>query len=285
MRTALGTLDERRCIILLAAGNTAGAIESCQEGISTLSPMAQKAPDDLQIQRLIANTEGSYANAQRLSKNPQEAEKHARLALESLQRLELLAPNNAEYRRLASATETILAGSLAASGNMPAGLEAFRRAVQAMRIAIEIDPDDLGSALRLSVTLLAFSGRLAASGNQDAAHDAAREAVQLLQYTAERPGAGALEWNEYANALLKVDWPDLRQVNKALQLSQNAVAATSRKNPFFLDTLAWARFRNGETDKAADVEREALALLPPNSSGGLHDELAGALKAFLSGQP
>src|ERR1035441_3065490 len=167
-------------------------------------------------------------------------------------------------------------------GNMPAGLEAFRRSVQAMRIAIEIDPNDLGSALRLSVTLLAFSGRLAASGNQDAAHDAAREAVQLLQYTAERPGAGALEWNEYANALLKVDWPDLRQVNKALQLSQNAVAATSRKNPFFLDTLAWARFGNGETDKAADVEREALALLPPNSSGGLHDELASALKAFLS---
>jgi serine/threonine protein kinase/tetratricopeptide (TPR) repeat protein len=285
MRTALGTLDERRCIVLLAAGNNAGALEACQEALSTLSPMAQKAPDDVQIQRLIATTEGSYANAERLSKNPQEAEKYARLALESLQRLELLAPNNADYRRLASTTETILAGSLASTGNLPASLEAFRRSVQAMRVALEIDPEDLGSAMRLSVTLLAFSGRLAAGGDQNSAHDTAREAIQLLEYTAERPSAGALEWNEYANALLKVEWPDLRQVDKALQLSQRAVAATARKNPFFLDTLAWARFRKGEAAQAADVEREALALLPRDASGGLHDELASALKQFLSSQP
>ena len=30
--------------------------------------------------------------------------------------------------------------------------------------------------------------------------------------------------------------------------------------------------------------REALALLPANSTGGLHDELAAALKTFLEGQ-
>jgi tetratricopeptide (TPR) repeat protein len=281
MARALGTVDERRCIILLASGNNAAALESCQEGISILTPIARQAPDDVNIQRLIANNEGSYANALRLSKQPQEAEKHARLSLASLQHLEQLAPNNAEYRRLASSAESILALSLASSGNMPASFDAFRRAVQSMQIAMEIDPNDLGSALRLSVTLMSFSARLAATGNKEGAHDAAKEALQLLQQTAEKPGAGAVEWNEYADALLKVEWPELRQWPKALKLAQDAVSATARKNPFFLDTLAWAWFRNGEPSKAVDVEREALALLPPNSTGGLHDELAGALKTFL----
>jgi tetratricopeptide (TPR) repeat protein len=285
MLTALGSIDERRCIVLLASGNTAGAMESCQQGIATLSPLAAKSPDDVRIQRLIASTEGSYANALRLSKKPQEAEKHARLALESFARLEVLAPNNAEYRRLASATGTVLATSLAAVGDTAGSLEAFQRSVQAMQVAIEIDPQDLGSALRLSVTLLAFSRRLAAGGAKDQAHDAAREALQLLDRTSQRPGAGAVEWNELADALLKVEWPDLRQWPKALQLAQHAVSATSRKNPFFLDTLAWALYRNGSATQAAETEREALNLLPAGSKDGLRDELSRGLKTFLNEAP
>lgn len=285
MLSALGAIDERRCVVLLAAGNSSGAAQACQEGIATLTPLAGKSPDDVKVQRLIATTEASYANALRLSKQPQDAEQHARLAIESLERLEVLAPNNAEYRRLASSSETILAGSLAASGNLPASLEAFRRSVQSMEAAIEIDPNDLGSALRLSVTLLAFSRRLAASGSKDEAHDAAKEALQLLERTSQRPGAGAVEWNELADALLKVEWPDLHQWPKALQLAQNAVSATGRKNPFFLDTLAWAWFRNGSASRAVETEREALGLLPAGSKGGLQDELTRGLKTFLGETP
>src|SRR5262249_50238781 len=163
-----------------------------------------------------------------------------------------------EYRRLASTVEAILAGSLAAGGNLQGSLEEFRKSVQSMQIAMEIDPHDTGSALRLSLTLHALSSRLSAAGNKDAAHDAAKEAVQLLRQTAEKPSAGPVEWNEYANALLKVEWPDLRDWTKALELAGRAVAATNRKNPFMLDSLAWACFRNGRAKEAADVEREAL---------------------------
>ncbi|HEV2447077.1 MAG TPA: hypothetical protein VGS58_14195, partial [Candidatus Sulfopaludibacter sp.] len=281
MRRALGTIDEKRCAVLLTAGNSAGALEACQEGISTLAPLAKASPDDVEVQRLIAVTQASYANALRLSRKPADAAVQAKLAVESLGRLELLAPNNAEYRRLASTAETILAGSLAASGDAAASLEAFRRSVHSMEVAIEIDPSDLGSPLRLAVTLRAFSQRLTAAGNKDAGHQAAQEAVRLLQETAEKPGAGAVEWNEYADALLKVEWPDLVQPAKALQLAQNAVSATKRTNPFFLDTLAWAYFRNGDAPKAAQTEREALGLLPADAKGGLHDELDRGLSTFL----
>jgi tetratricopeptide (TPR) repeat protein len=150
-----------------------------------------------------------------------------------------------------------------------------------MEIAIEIDPSDLGSPLRLAVTLLQFSHKLATGNDPAGAQGAAREALQLLAKTAEKPEAGPIEWNEYADALLKVDWPDLQQPAKALSLAQKAAAATSRKNPFILDTLAWAYFRSGDAPQAVLAEQEALSLLPAGAKGGLHDELDRGLKTFL----
>jgi tetratricopeptide (TPR) repeat protein len=280
MPIALATIDERRCIVLMAGGNTKGALEACREGIATLAPLAADSPDDVKIQRLLAGAQASYANDLRLSNQPHDAEKQARQALESLDRLQRLAPSNAEYRRMASSTETVLAQSLTAAGDAAGSLQAFRQAVQAMQVAIEIDPGDLGSALRLGVTLLAFSRRLASSGSAEEAHDAAQDALRLLDRTAAQPGAGPLEWNEFADALLKVDWPDLRRWPKALELARKSVAATGRKNPFFLDTLAWAYFRTGNANQAAETEREAIGLLPVDSKGGLRDELQRGLTTF-----
>jgi tetratricopeptide (TPR) repeat protein/tRNA A-37 threonylcarbamoyl transferase component Bud32 len=276
----LGTVDDRRCIAFLTAGNSAKAFESCQEGIAVLGPLAKSAPQDAEVQRLIATTEASYGNALRLSRKPEDAARQARLAIESFDRLEALAPSNAEYRRFASAAQTILALSLAATGDNVGSQEAFRKSVQSMEIAVEIDPADLRSPLRLAVTLLAFSRRLQQTGDQTAAHQTAQEALALLERATQKPSAGAVEWNEYADALLKVEQPDLLQPAKALHLAQNAVAATNRTNPFFLDTLAWAYFRSGDAPKAAETERDALRLLPAGAKGGLHDELEHGLETF-----
>ena len=276
----LGTVDDRRCIAFLTAGNNAKASESCQEGIAVLEPLAKSAPQDAEVQRLIATTEASYGNALRLSRKPEDAAQQARLAIESFDRLEALAPSNAEYRRLASAAQTILALSLAATGDNAGSQEAFRKSVQSMEIAVEIDPADLRAPLRLAVTLLAYSRRLQQTGDQTAAHQTAQEALALLERATQKPSAGAVEWNEYADALLKVEQPDLLQPAKALHLAQNAVAATNRTNPFFLDTLAWAYFRSGDAHKAAETERDALRLLPADAKGGLHDELEHGLETF-----
>jgi len=277
---ALGRIDERRCIVLFTAGNNAGAIEACREGIDTLTPLARAAPGDIEVQRSIATTETSYANALRLTGKPLDAVKHGEAAMEAFDRLRALAPSNAEYRRLASTNDAVLAATLAATGDKQRSLDVFRRSVHSMEIAIEIDPSDLNSPLRLAVTLLTFSRRLTAAGDQSAAHDAASEALRLLSQTASRSTAGPVEWNEYADALLKAGFPDLTQPQKALELARQAVAATDRKNAFFLDTLAWAYFRTGDAADAAATEREALALVPAAAKGGLHDELQHGLDTF-----
>jgi serine/threonine protein kinase/tetratricopeptide (TPR) repeat protein len=282
---AMGTVQERLCIMRLATGNNAGAIETCRDAIATLSPLAQTLPDDLDVQRLLGSTHASYANALRLSGKPRDAAAQAAAGLEVLRKLQSMAPSNAEYRRLSASAESILAGSLAAAGDVAGSSAAFGRAIRATEIAVEIDPSDLGSSLRLAGTLLAFSRRLAQSGDHVRARDSAQEALRLLQLTAEKPGAGPVEWNEYADALLKTDPPELRNPAKALRLAGDAVSATKRRNPFFLDTLAWAYFRTGDSAKAVDTEREALQLVPADAKGGLHDELAQGLSGFLATVP
>jgi eukaryotic-like serine/threonine-protein kinase len=282
MRRALGSVDERRCIILLTSGRNSEALAACQEGIATLTPLAQDAPNDIQVQRMLASTEASNANALRFSGKPEAATQQARLALASLDRLQILAPENAEFRRMSASAEIILAGSLARTGDQQGSEQAYRRAARATELAVEIDPADLQSPLRLAVTLLALSRREASRGDKTSAHETARQALGLLRAVAEKPGAGAVEWNEYADALLKTDWPDLADNAEALRLAQKSVSATDRKNPFCLDTLAWAYFRTGDSAKAAATERDALSLLPANAHGGLHDELQQGLNTFLA---
>ena len=139
--------------------------------------------------------------------------------------------------------------------------------------------------MRLAVTLLSFSRRLSASGDKDRAHDTARQALQLLEQTANQPSAGAVEWNEYADALLKVEWPDLRQSARALQLFRmpSPLPIGNIRSSWTHWHRAW--FRMGDATKAAETEREALRLLPANATGGLSAELSQALKTFTSGTP
>ena len=108
------------------------------------------------------------------------------------------------------------------------------------------------------------------------------EAIELMRAVAERPGAGPYEWNGYANALMKSEIEALRQPAKALELALRATGATKEPNPLFLDTLAWAYFRNGDVTSAIRTERQALTLVPAgNALGqGLRSELEQGLARF-----
>jgi TPR repeat protein len=56
----------------------------------------------------------------------------------------------------------------------------------------------------------------------------------------------------------------LRNPLEAVALATKAVAA--RNNPDYLDTLAAAYFAAGQTEKAIEAEKKALALSPGNES-------------------
>jgi cytochrome c-type biogenesis protein CcmH/NrfG len=86
----------------------------------------------------------------------------------------------------------------------------------------------------------------------------------------------------YADILLKSEIERLREPEKALDLALRASRATQETNPTFLDTLAWAYFRTGDTAAAVRTERKALSLVPAgNALGqGLRSELEQGLAEF-----
>jgi len=73
-----------------------------------------------------------------------------------------------------------------------------------------------------------------------------------------------------------------RNGTNAVLLAEEAVAATHRKNPGFLDTLAAAYAESQQFDKAAAVEQEAIGLL--KSEPEKHD-YASHLKLYQANQP
>jgi tetratricopeptide (TPR) repeat protein len=74
----------------------------------------------------------------------------------------------------------------------------------------------------------------------------------------------------------------VRDAKGAVGLAERAVAATERRNPLVLDTLAAAYAGVGRFAEAAGVQREALSLLP---EGKLKWEYGARLKLFESGAP
>jgi serine/threonine protein kinase len=69
------------------------------------------------------------------------------------------------------------------------------------------------------------------------------------------------EMNDMAWALATSKTPTLRNGTNAVQLAEEVVAKTTRKNAFFLDTLAAAYAETQQFDKAVAVEQEAMSLL------------------------
>lgn len=92
-----------------------------------------------------------------------------------------------------------------------------------------------------------------------------------------------------AAGLIELAWllatsnePQIRDGTNAVAFAERAVAATQRKAPSFLDTLAAAYAESGEFAKAVSTEKEALTL---NHNQALNDELGFHLSLFESGSP
>ena len=161
-------------------------------------------------------------------------------------------------------------------------METYSKAVASMQSLMSIDPSDSKAPAGLALALTRMATEMKKIGDLANAEKASSGAIDLMRAVAERPGAGPSEWNDYANALMKSEIESLRQPAKALELALRATRATKESNALFLDTLAWAYFRNGDAPSAIRTERAALSLVPAgNALGqGLRSELEQGLVQF-----
>jgi len=98
----------------------------------------------------------------------------------------------------------------------------------------------------------------------------------------ETEGASADNDNGIAWDLATNPDPKLRDGRRAVELAENAVAATNRKGPGFLDTLAAAYAEAGQFTNAVRIEQEAMSLLT-NVDEKL--DYASRLKLYEAGLP
>jgi tetratricopeptide (TPR) repeat protein len=88
--------------------------------------------------------------------------------------------------------------------------------------------------------------------------------------------------NKLAWMLATSDVATIRNGTNAVQLAETAVAATSRKNWSFLDTLAASYAETQQFDKAAAAEREAIDLL---KTGPEKKDCVSRLNLYLANKP
>ncbi len=99
-------------------------------------------------------------------------------------------------------------------------------------------------------------------GRIDEARPYTAELISILERAVQQ-GADANALNNYAWLLLTCEPSDLRDPKAALPVAIEANEMTDHENPAYLDTLALAYHLTGDTARAVENQKKAIALLPP----------------------
>jgi eukaryotic-like serine/threonine-protein kinase len=128
---------------------------------------------------------------------------------------------------------------------------------------------ELGISLEHLSFVLRIQGSLLEAG---AVH---REAMKAWADSAE--GATSVQMNEIAWSIAVSEEASPAEAQRAVELAEKVVAATHRKDPALLDTLAAALARRGQMGKAAAIQEEAIGLL---TDPGQKQDYASRLRLY-----
>ena len=281
-RQILAHASHRLCASLMALGDSAAAVGSCQRSVSLYDALLSGPAATVQLKEEAAGATVAYANALRLTGRSEEALALNAKAIEALRTLAAESPTNGKVR-LELATALARQGTIeTALSRDSAAVESYRQAVDVFDGLLAADPVNQRIRTLLSYLLLRRSPTLVRVGHSDEASTSTRRGLGLLKGQAERATAGPTDLNEYAFWLLTCVPETERRPSEALRFARRAVE--SQANPVFLDTLALAYFQTGAVADAVKTEERALAMLPPVASGskptGLRSEIEGHLAQF-----
>ncbi|MCH8343318.1 MAG: serine/threonine protein kinase [Planctomycetes bacterium] len=129
------------------------------------------------------------------------------------------------------------------------------------------------------LTMNSLANLYSSQGRMNDARPLVRALQEIERRRADRPGASANDKNRCAWNLVTCKPPDLRDPEAALLLAIEANEITDHENPAYLDTLSLAYHLTGDTAKAIESQKMAIALLPRGDSS-LRTSLEEALAKF-----
>jgi tetratricopeptide (TPR) repeat protein len=167
------------------------------------------------------------------------------------------------------------------------------KAIETQKRSLVLIPEEAASRWEIEGRLATYYRSV---GRMDDAARLARQRLETLRRLLERGGETPKVLNDYARDLLTIEAPDLRDPAAAhcvgadwppgnrddtrpppsrptvsaaaLPLAERACALAEERGTYgrwaYLDTLALAQHRTGDTAKAVETQKRALALIPPD---------------------
>jgi serine/threonine protein kinase len=262
-------------------GDPSAALESFRHCEQLVSEWQRGHPDDEHIPQMLAFARERIAWFIMLAGEPaSNAEAPVRAAIAAYVKRVAQKPSSKVARfNLAKAYE-ILAEVLKREGKTSDALDACRQSrsmVERLRTEDATDseyPISLADSAVLLVDLLASNGQAA-----EARSEAART-LGGLRAPAHAANPIPRLLDPYLRLLLDTSDPELAKTDDPLPLALRVVELSGGKDADSLLLLAKAYRRAGDSQRALDTARKALALLPPVPAGKPVPELRSQIQAF-----
>jgi tetratricopeptide (TPR) repeat protein len=257
--------------------NDTGQLEQAErvfrQALEVFEQAARDFPAKLYLRQEQAFSHRSLAEVLIEAARGDEAEHEFRAAIALYAGLKAAVPSMVFYRQEEGYATWMLAIALERAGRLDAAEAEYRRAITQHEQAGAAFPketaltDRLGTLKVRLVELLRRRGKLA-------------EAKSMYREVAER--GSAPELNQFGWSLATDPDSNLRDGTNAIVFAEKAVAATSRTNASYLDTLAAAYAEVGQFTNAVRVQQEGIALLQNETA---KTDYASRLKLYENNSP
>ena len=159
-----------------------------------------------------------------------------------------------------------LGESLSEINDGTGALQNFRQALMIMQDLAQRNPDNLQLQAKLSDSLLDLGLLLAKKGDFGQGKPMVSRGLHISKSLADRSEATAADLNRHAEALLNCKPGGPCDASAALPYAKRAVDMTKAGDPAYLDSLARAYFKTGDSPTAVETEEKVFLLLPPSNA-------------------
>jgi serine/threonine protein kinase len=249
--------------------------------IETAASLEQANPGVPEYRRMIAYGELRAGDVRARMGDPSGLRRMER-ALGMYEDLAAAAPHSAGAQRAISVASALIGDVLALGNRDKEAVRRYRRALDATETLAGADPRNEQFQRDRFTYLGRLADALAKSGDIAGARSMTRRLLAELKPAVDGPGASEFSLWQYAWTLLTTPCADYRDPAEARRYAERLVAMSRGQDPSALDLLARAHAGVGEYSRAAEIERQAVGLLPPGLSTDLRRELEDNLSRFSS---
>jgi len=272
----------QRATLLSQLGRAQQAVQQAQRSLDWAKSWQSNEPSssDARLNVAIANewTGRLMADVGR----PAEGAERVRDAVAQYERFAAGEPESVKWKRDLLAGLQNLGDVEVLSGRHKEAADAFRRSLVIAEEVAAADPRDQRAQRDIHTSCARLITPLLKLGRMDEARTATLRALEVLGPLVNSPQPAIPDLYQYSWLLATTPFPALKNPAAALNAARQAVAATREKDPWMLDLLARANYAAGQRSQAAEAERKAIALLPPNVESAMRSEFEANLKRWLA---